>query len=249
MKILIVDDEMPARDELQYLLEPLCPEATYLTACNGSEAIAIATEQKVDVVFLDINMPGQSGLEVASYLMSLNKVPYVIFATAYSEYAVEAFDLAAVDYLVKPYDERRLDKTVVRVRAHMERAEASATQIAQYLASQKFEKTWGETEDSDKVLLDFDEIAYIEAERKRVFAIRADGLRLKLKRPLKELEESLGAGFLRIHKSYLVNLNFIGQAQRWISGGYSLQLRDQAKSELQVSRRYAAKFKKQTGMK
>lgn len=248
MKTLIVDDEQPARDELCYMLESVCPEATLFSARNGSEAMALAREHKVDVVFLDINMPGQSGLEVAAYLSSLNKVPYVVFATAYSEHAVEAFSLAAVDYLVKPYDERRLDKTVQRIRARRESSKSAFSPVSDYLTSQLYGKIWGEADSGEKVLVEHDEIAYIEADRKKVFALRTDGARFRLKPTLKELESSLGSGFLRVHKGYLVNLQYISEAQRWYSGGYSLKLKDQAASELQVSRRFAPRFKEVTGL-
>lgn len=182
-------------------------------------------------------MPNGTGLEVAAALASLPRQPQIVFATAYSEHAVEAFNLAATDYLVKPYDERRLRKTLERVAERTAQAGADEAIAG---------KIWGETEKEESILVEATNIAYVEAERKKVYANLADGHRIRLKPTLKELEEVLGGQFLRIHKGYLVNLRFIGQVQRWYSGGYSLKLIDKPRSELQVSRRFASLFKETT---
>ena len=240
MKILIADDEPPARDELAYLVGQAWPDAQIHKAHNGAEAIRLAQEVEPDLAFLDINMPNGTGLEVAAALANTPRRPQIVFATAYSEHAVEAFNLAALDYLVKPYDERRLRKTLERV---AERIEASSVTGAHDAIAGKI---WGETEKEESVLVEAGDIAYVEAERKKVYANLADGRRIRFKPTLKELEEVLGGQFLRIHKGYLVNLRFIGQVQRWYSGGYSLKLNDKPRSELQVSRRFASLFKEAT---
>ena len=248
MRIMIVDDEPPARDELRFLIEPHWPEAEYFTAASGAEAIDLAKKSPLDVVFLDINMPGGNGLEVASFLNSQDLPPQIVFATAYSQHAVEAFELSAIDYLVKPYDERRLAKTVVRINERVEQPGKQKDSIEEYLSGQLAQTIWSESDSGEKVLLNYQEIAYVEADRKKIYAVRQDGLRTRLKPTLKELEASLGEGFLRIHKGYLVNLSFIGSVQRWYSGGYSLKLSDAKESELQVSRRFASSFKEKTGL-
>lgn len=239
MRILIADDEPPARDELAYMIGQAWPTAEIHLAHSGAEAIRLAQEVQLDLAFLDINMPNGTGLEVASALATSGHRPEIVFATAYSEHAVEAFNLAALDYLVKPYDERRLRKTLDRVAQRIE-TNRSATDDA--LAG----KIWGETDKEEIVLVEVGDIAYVEADRKKVFACTADGRRIRLKPTLKELSDLLGSEFLRIHKGYLVNLRFIGQVQRWYSGGYSLKLIDKPKSELQVSRRFASLFKETT---
>ena len=114
MHVLIVDDELPARSELRYALETLAPEATISEATGGAEALGLVERKPVDVVFLDINMPGLDGLEVAATIMDGPEPPLVVFATAYDEHALHAFELHALDYVVKPFDERRLARTVKR---------------------------------------------------------------------------------------------------------------------------------------
>ena len=246
MKILIADDEPPARDELAFLLGQAWPTAELHQARTGAEAIAVCQKIDIEVAFLDINMPAGTGLEVAARLGELGLTPYIVFATAYSEYAVEAFNLAALDYLVKPYDERRLQKTLERVRGRLEKGAPPALKslVEEHMAG----KIWGETERDESVLLQCQDIAYVEADRKRVFAVTADGTRARLRLTLKELDGALGREFLRIHKGYLLNLKFLSHVERWPSGGYSLRLKDQARSELQVSRRFAATFRETAGL-
>jgi DNA-binding LytR/AlgR family response regulator len=252
VNILIADDEPPARDELAYLVGQAWPTAQIHQARTGAEAIAACQSVAIDVAFLDINMPAGTGLEVAARLAELaadglKRSPYVVFATAYSEHAVEAFHLAALDYLVKPYDERRLQKTLSRVLERLAKGGpplALQTVIDDHMAG----KIWGETESDDNVLLHCQDIAFVEADRKRVYAVMADGTRARVKLTLKELEGGLGTDFLRIHKGYLLNLKYLSRAERWPSGGYSLRLNDKARSELQVSRRYAATFKCSAGL-
>lgn len=239
MRILIADDEPPARDELAYMVGQAWPDAEIHLAHSGAEAIRLAGEVHLDLAFLDINMPNGTGLEVASALATSSHRPEIVFATAYSEHAVEAFNLAALDYLVKPYDERRLRKTLDRVAERIQTARSNADDA---MAG----KIWGETDKEESVLVEVSDIAYVEADRKKVFANTADGRRIRLKPTLKELSEMLGSEFLRIHKGYLVNLRFVGQVQRWYSGGYSLKLIDKPRSELQVSRRFASLFKETT---
>jgi len=108
LHILIADDETPARSELRYILEMLAPEATFYEAANGGEALSLIEREPIEVAFLDINMPDVDGLTVAAIIMDSPEPPLVVFATAYDEHALQAFELAALDYVVKPFDERRL---------------------------------------------------------------------------------------------------------------------------------------------
>ena len=139
MHVLIADDERPARAELRYLLGELLPEATLEEAADGDEAVALARAERFDLAFLDIHMPGRDGLAVAAALLELPNPPCVVFATAYDAHAVEAFELAALDYVVKPYDERRLARTITRARqAIAERAVAAKAReaLAAFVAAQ-----------------------------------------------------------------------------------------------------------------
>ena len=116
MHILIAEDETPARSELRYLLEELEPDGTFYEAADGEEALRIVEREPIDVAFLDIRMPGLDGLAVAATILEKPEPPLIVFATAYNEHALQAFELAALDYVVKPFDERRLDQTIMRAR-------------------------------------------------------------------------------------------------------------------------------------
>ncbi|WP_237090153.1 LytR/AlgR family response regulator transcription factor [Nesterenkonia sp. PF2B19] len=126
-RALIVDDEAPAREELRYLLEEVGRVQVVGEATNGEEALVLLNSLDYDLVFLDIRMPGLSGLEIAEQLREMPHRPQVIFTTAYPDHAVEAFDLAAADYLVKPFDAERLQRAVERaLSSGGERAEPGA---------------------------------------------------------------------------------------------------------------------------
>lgn len=265
MKILITDDEAPARGELSYILEQLLPDATLFEAKNGLEAVEFVASNPVDVLFLDINMPGLDGLAAAVEIvqLDLDPKPHIVFATAYSDHAVEAFELAALDYVVKPFDEKRLAKTVERLTALVADpppAESRHAPLEDYLnrwlaekggetsaAKPALTKLWGERENGNRLLVDYAAIVAIEAEGKRVTMILENGERLLVRQTLKELE---GKGepqhFVRVHKGYLVNLDHIAEVVPWFSGGYLLKLGADGGIEVPLSRRYAAKLKELT---
>ena len=116
MIFLLVEDEFPTRQELRFTLEQLLPEATFYEATNGDEALAFMARVRPDVVFLDINMPQRDGLSTAGLITEMPDPPLIVFATAYDEHALKAFELAALDYVVKPFSKRRLEKTVAKIR-------------------------------------------------------------------------------------------------------------------------------------
>jgi DNA-binding LytR/AlgR family response regulator len=255
MRILVVDDETPAREELRYVLEELTPGAMFLEASNGNEALALLESDQVDVAFLDINMPGLDGLTVAATVIEGPEPPLVVFATAYDEHALQAFDLAALDYVVKPFDERRLARTMDRVRAALgERRALEERQAAlrQYLAANAtpggLTKLWGQRENESRVLVDYQDILWVVAEAKRVFVQTTAGEKLLVRYTLKELEPRLTAhSFARVHKGYLVNLDHVAEVEPWFSGTYVVRMADGAGTEVPMSRRYAARLKDLTG--
>ena len=255
MRILVVDDETPAREELCYVLEGLAPSAIFLEASNGAEALALIESNEVDLAFLDINMPGLDGLAVAATLMEGPEPPLVVFATAYDEHALQAFDLAALDYVVKPFDERRLAQTMERVRAALgERQALEERQAAlrQYLLANAtpggLTKLWGQRENESRVLIDYRDILWVVAEAKRVFVQTTTGEKLLVRHTLKELEPRLEShSFARVHKGYLVNLDHVAEVEPWFSGTYVVRMADGAGTEIPMSRRYAARLKDLTG--
>jgi DNA-binding LytR/AlgR family response regulator len=255
MHILIADDETPARSELRYILEILAPDATFYEATNGKEALSVIEREPIEVVFLDINMPDVDGLAVAATIMDGPEPPLVVFATAYDEYALRAFELAALDYVVKPFDERRLAQTMERVRqALAERDTLARRQAAlrEYLLqaapTEGLTKLWGQRENQNRVLVDYRDILWVEAEAKKVYVQTIAGEKLQVRHTLKELEPRLSPhNFARVHKAYLVNLDHVAEVVPWFSGTYLVRMADEARTEVPMSRRYAVHLKKMTG--
>ena len=259
MKILITDDETPARKELAFILGQLVPNAELFEAKNGREAVAFLAENLVDVAFLDINIPGMDGLTAGAAIIEVESPPLLVFATAYSDRAVEAFEMAALVYVVKPFDERRLAKTVERIRdtlaqqEQFDRQQQAVRAVLEQMMVQApadksvptVDKLWGEREGGNRLLVDFADILYLEAAQKKVFmvTVAAGQEKLQVRQTLKELEERLPADrFVRVHKGFLINLNHIAEVVPWFSGGYLIKLAD-GSIEIPMSRRYAANLK------
>lgn len=245
MTILIAEDEEHTRAELKYILEELEPSATILESDDGAETVSMVNNNAVDVLFLDINMPGESGLNVAATLMDKPNAPLIVFATAYSQHALKAFELAAVDYLVKPYREARLSQTMDRVR-HMiaqRNLEPSTTYPAEP-TNKQINKLWAVRDEEVGVLLDYKDILWFEADDKRVFVQSLGNDKLLVRYTMRELEDRLTPHhFARTHKSYLVNLEHVKEIEPWFSGTYLLRLGDEAKSKVPLSRQFAKNLK------
>ena len=252
MTILITDDEAPARGELRYLLETLVPSATLHEARNGEEALEFLEKHQADVIFLDINMPGLNGLSVATVLSEKENSPIIVFATAYDQHAVEAFELAALDYVVKPFDENRLAKTLERINQAVVGKEEQQNQLEKvrtYLkkAKVKLSKLWAERENENRILLDYSDIYWLEAEEKKVFAYTHNE-KLLVRYTLKELEELLQEEpFARVHKASIISLNHIAEVVPWFSGNYMVRMKNATRTEVKMSRRYAVQLKELTG--
>jgi DNA-binding LytR/AlgR family response regulator len=255
MHILIVDDERPARSELRYILEKLAPKAVFHEATNGQEALDQFTREPIDVAFLDINMPGMDGLEVAATILERPEPPLIVFATAYDEHALRAFELATLDYVVKPFDERRLERTVERIRQALDKRAVLAQRQAalrdylrRALPSGGLAKLWGERENENRLLVDYADILWIVAEDKKVYMHTASGDKLLVHHTLKELEPRLKPhNFARVHRGYIVNLDHVAEVVPWFSGTYLIRMDDEERSEIPMSRRYGAQLKEETG--
>lgn len=247
MNILIADDERPARAELRYMLEPLVSNAMIFEARHGQEALDQIIAHPIDVVFLDINMPGVDGLAVAQAISEKpGKSPLIVFATAYDAHALRAFDLAAMDYLVKPFEEKRLAQTLVRVREALQQQEAQDN-VRAFLRERrpKLTKLWAERDDKSARLIDFDEIVWISAESRQTH-LHTTSEKFTLRQTLRELTERLPAEqFARIHKAYIVNLNQIGAIEPFASGTYIVKLSNGR--ELPMSRQYGRTLRSRFG--
>ncbi|HEX2915585.1 MAG TPA: LytTR family DNA-binding domain-containing protein [Chloroflexia bacterium] len=254
LKILIVDDEALARADLHYMLKEL-PRVTAVTECsNGTEALEMLQEDVFDAVFLDIEMPGLNGLKAVKIINQLRNPPLVVFVTAYDEHAVKAFELNAVDYLVKPYSAKRLEQTVEKllvVRARLQARSSRRTpewEIAKTTPTPVVVggNTQGQpdtvfkkipVEKGDGVLLiSLSDVRYIEAYDDKVYVNTFDEQYL-CRFSLTELENKLSSqGFARIHRSYIVNLQHVLELQPFFNGTYTLFVDDKKKSTLPVSR-------------
>lgn len=246
IRTLIVDDEKPARERLFSFLRGMKDIEVIGQAKNGVEAIRFIEEQSPDLVFLDVQMPGTDGFGV---LKAVNKPFHVIFATAYDEYAIRAFEVQATDYLLKPISRSRLEEAVRRVKERMQKdaPEPDPSQLLKLLESR--EKHYVEQLPVHKgrqiLILSVEEIFWFEVEYRLVYAHTATD-RYMTNFTLKELEERLDPKmFRRAHKSRLVNMKQVKAIVPWFGGRFKLIMRNQASSEVELSRAQARALRRE----
>jgi two-component system response regulator AlgR len=240
--LLIVDDEAPARERLERLVDDL-PGWTCLGSCaGGAEAISQVERSRPAVVLLDIRMPGMSGIEVARHLARLEQPPAVIFTTAYDQYALEAFDSRAVGYLLKPVRRERLESAL----AHA--ARMSDVVLSELnLTTRGFERRrhLAARVRDELRLIPLKEIRYLRADQKYVTVHHGGGEHL-IEDSLKQLEDEFPDLFVRIHRSMLVAIDAIEALEKDAAGGHHVRLRGEART-LAVSRRQVADLKSRLG--
>jgi len=240
LRAVIVDDEELARKRLAKLLRAFGDDIEIVgEASHGEEAVGVITTARPDVVFLDVQMPGFDGFEV---VRRLEVKPFIVFVTAYNEYALRAFEENSIDYLLKPVEQARLEKTVEKLRrllgASSLRMDANIEKLLARLAAPPLERikvTLG-----DRILLvDIADIAYFEAKDKYTY-LHTSEKEYAIDGTLADLEGKLdGAQFVRIHRAFIVNVRFIREIVRWFAGRYKVRLKDNPGTELIVSRSYA----------
>ncbi len=242
MNTLIVDDEKPARDELAYLLKSF-PEVHLVgQGKNGVEALALIKEHSPDLVFLDVQMPGLNGFGVIKKLMDRKgKLPQIVFATAFDNYAVQAFEVNAIDYVLKPIEKNRLARAIQRAKKAME-AEASPTERLETLVTQM----GAAKAPPVKLLIKTQQRLFLVGSEDVIFASIEDGtITVVTKevegtsnyRTIEELQSTLESDvFWRAHRSYLVNINHIKEVVPWFKSSYMLKMDDKRASEVPVSR-------------
>ncbi|MEW9671782.1 LytR/AlgR family response regulator transcription factor [Ammoniphilus sp. 3BR4] len=235
IRAMIAEDERLAREELKYLLEQEGIEVLP-SAANGMELLQLVEEHEPDVVFLDIHMPEMQGLQAARMLSSRKNCPFIVFSTAHDDYAVEAFDLDAVDYLLKPYDHHRLKQTLQRIRSRI--GEAGSTEISVPVSGQTSSKVSKLLVDDGErlIVLDPESILYASREE-RVIEIHTKNQVYTSKMTLQQMEEKLNSyAFYRTHRSFLVNMNYVLELIPWFNGTYNLVLNDGRRTQVPVSR-------------
>ncbi|HLN61987.1 MAG TPA: LytTR family DNA-binding domain-containing protein [Symbiobacteriaceae bacterium] len=248
LKVLIVDDEPMARRELRTQLSEFSGVQVVGEAADAAEAQQLIDAIDYDAVFLDIQMPGLSGLDLARRLQQRERRPRVIFTTAFSQYALDAFDAGAADYLLKPFDEERLGRALARLQAGAGAPPASAAAaagagapaIADRIPAEKGSKT---------VLVPVAEVIYAYARNEEV-RLKLHGEELSCRRfTLRELEARLAPhGFLRVHRRYLVNLAKVREVSALQKAGMSVVVQDQQQTEIPVSRNLMPLIKQRLGL-
>lgn len=231
MKALIIDDERLARNELGRLLQPFANIEVVGEAANADEAEKLVGELKPDLLFLDINMPGKDGFEL---LAALEVVPHVIFVTAYDEHAVQAFDVNALDYLLKPIDPERLGAAISKLAQLPKENEAARENLTaeDRIFIKDGEKCWFVT---------LKEVRLFESEGNYVRVRFGENKPLVL-RSLNNLEKKLDPHvYFRANRKQMINLAFVDKIEPWFSGGLNCTL--STGEVVEVSRRQALRFK------
>jgi two-component system LytT family response regulator/two-component system response regulator LytT len=260
LSAILVDDEQLARDELGFLLGQMGGIEIVGQAGNGVEAVEIISTLRPDVVFLDIQMPGLTGFEVARRMIDTDTPSHIIFVTAYDQHAIEAFEVNAVDYLLKPVDPARLDVAVARARRRiaLERPPGSAVEtIAAGVSAEQLEKIVEIVAERrhrrERLALKVGERFLLVQADEVIFASLADDVITVVAgkhtgtsscRTLDELQEQLDPGvFWRVHRSHLVNINKVKEIVPWFNRNYILRMKDEKTTEIPVSRNHTRRLR------
>lgn len=244
LNALIVDDEAPARSELRFLLEETGRVGTIAEASNARECVERlvrskdGSDDRIDVLFMDISMPKTSGMQLAEALHKLKNPPAIVFVTAYSEYALEAFDVDAVDYLMKPVETDRLVQALDKVDMRVKPAVQTRSNVERIPVEKG----------GRKVLVPIDQIRYIEA-KDDYSCIYTDSDRYLSTISLAKLEQKLAPhNYFRVHRGYIVNLDHVEDVEVISSGILQLGLKGVEDKKIPVSRRRVVALKRALGI-
>ena len=247
MRCVIVDDEIPAREELKYLLSNLGNIHAVGEAGDGRTALELIEKLDPDMVFLDIQMRGMSGFDIANKLQKLEYKPLIVFITAYDKYAIEAFEVNAIDYLLKPVSLSRLQKTIEKIQAYntnnSRNREIDLSLLLEYMNKPKVIQKICVYSNGKHIPLDPEDVvfAYVEG---RSTIIKSKKGEYHSNYNLVELEDRLKSNrFFRCHRSYLININEIAEIDNGFNGTFEVVLRGYPKERIPVSRNNAQTFK------
>jgi len=251
LRAVVVDDEQLARDELGYLLGQVGGVEVVGQAGNGVEALTAIDRLHPDVVFLDVQMPGLTGFEVARRMLDNRAAAHIIFVTAYDQHAIEAFEVNAVDYLLKPVDPARLEVAVGRARRRVTSegpldreagapgvSNAELEKIIQAVAERQSRRERLAIKVGERFLLvQAEEIIYASLAEDSITVVTGQHAGTSNYRTLDELQTRLDPSvFWRVHRSHLVNINKIKEIVPWFSRNYILRMKDNKSTEIPVSR-------------
>jgi len=241
---LLADDEQLAIDELAYHLQQFPDIELVGAARNGLQAVDLIQELEPDLVFLDVQMPGLDGLGVIRRLKELGShLPYFILATAYDQYAIEAFQLEALDYVLKPVDKQRLEVSIARAQRYLqERARAQQPEQAVSSGGAAAKPALQRTKvlvktGSRNLIVDAQDIVYATIDDGLITVVTTSVEGMSNYRTIEELQSNLDPDvFWRVHRSYLVNINRIKEVIPWFKSSFQLKMEDKKGSEIPVSR-------------
>ncbi len=238
MKVLVVDDERPARERLLHMLSSMHGMDPVGEATNGMEAVQLVQSVRPDVVLMDIRMPGMDGLEASRHLAEMEEPPAIIFTTAYSEHALEAFDAHAVGYLVKPIRQERLEQSLGKAR--------KLTQ-AQLRTLSRESRSTGRSHICARVrgnleLIPVDDVVFFQADQKYITVRHIKG-EVLIEDALKNLEIEFKEKLIRIHRNALVNTSYVSGMEKSRDGRFLVNFRA-IEDKLEISRRHVAEVRK-----
>lgn len=240
---IIVDDEKLAREELGFLLRSFPEVEVVAVGQNGIEAVKLVKQHQPDLLFLDAQMPGLDGFGTVRMLESKHlPIPYLVFATAHDQYALRAFEVSAVDYLLKPFDQQRLGRTIEKVKRHLQAGDSVSGKIDRVLQLLDGRKASAGVKvlvkcGGRQYLLDPQEVVFAKVDNGVITVATRQIEGQATYRTIEELHVALdSANFWRAHRAYLVNLNHVKEVVPWFNSSYQLRMDDKKQSEIPVSR-------------
>jgi two-component system response regulator LytT len=245
---IIVDDEQLALEELSYLLDSISELKVIGQGHNGLDAIRLVRELEPDLLFLDIEMPGLNGFRVVEELAKTDELPQIVFVTAYDHYAVKAFEVNAVDYLLKPIEKSRLEKAVQRAKKQLESEVVSNQRIMNLLSmialpSPKRAKLLIKDKNRN-ILVDSEEVIFANVSDGIISVTTKDLFGETNYRTLEDLQADLDPEtFWRVNRSHLVNINKIAEVVPWFNRTLQLKMGDKKQTEIPVSRSHSKRLK------
>ena len=254
LSAVIVDDEQLARDELSFLLKSTDDVNIVAQGSNGLEAVNLIKEHSPDIVFLDVQMPGLDGFGVIKKLLDRKiTLPQIVFATAYDQYAVKAFEVNAVDYLLKPFDKKRVNQAIEKARKKLQSSSASTEKLdtlVKMLEAQRPQNSKVLLRSAGRLLLVEQKDVCFASIEDGVITVAAHALEGQSNcRTLEELLAGLDPGmFWRAHRSYVVNINRIREVVPWFKGSYQLRMDDRKQTEIPVSRAQTKRLRELFGL-
>jgi len=255
LSAVIVDDEQLARDELSYLLKSVDDVNIVAQGRNGLEAVSLIKEHGPDLVFLDVQMPGLDGFGVIKKLMDKKiAMPQIVFATAFDQYAVKAFEVNAIDYVLKPFDKKRVGQAIEKARKKIQTSGAASSEKLETLVK----LLEAQRPQNSKVLLRAAGRLFLVDQKDVCFASIEDGIISVVAtqiegqsncRTLEELLDGLDSEiFWRAHRSFVVNINRIREVVPWFKSSYQLKMDDKKQTEIPVSRAQTKRLRELFGL-